>query len=384
MSAGKRAPALVAAAALAVYGLWAVAFVARDSPTRLARPGLEFLEREGESERIEALRNDAVLEHGYDGQFFLYWALDPGDASPYIDRPAAYRLSRILYPALAYAAAAGRPALVPAALLLVNLAAIALGTFALAYVLARRGASPWWSLLFAGFPGMFLAVSHDLSEPLAYALVAAGLALLERDGVGRPWRAAVLFGLAGVTRETTLIFPLVLAACGALGIGERATGRGVPGRASAFLVVAVAPYVALKVALFAIYESWGFPYAEPSFVPFGSFVSVWPDGELQVTLELVSVVLPTLIALVLAVSSVRRATPSVGLLAAHGVFLVALLPDVAVEDYIALGRLASGAVVAFLLAVPAITGARTSRLVWLPLVLFLLPWPAVGALSKPL
>ena len=99
----------------------------------------------------------------------------------------------------------------PAALLLVGLGAVAFGTLALAALLRRRGASPWWALLFPAYPGIFLAVGHDLAEPLAYALVAGGLYALDRTGVARPLPAALLFGLAGATRETTLVFPAVLA-----------------------------------------------------------------------------------------------------------------------------------------------------------------------------
>jgi hypothetical protein len=142
---------------------------------------------------------------------------------------------------LARVLALGQAELVPAALLLVNLAAVTLGTLAIAALLRRRGISPWWGLLFAGYPGMYLAVGHDLSEPLAFALVACGLYVLDRAGLDRPLAAALVFGAAGVTREATLAFPAVLAVCMALGLGARGREPSRWRAAAVLAAVSVAP-----------------------------------------------------------------------------------------------------------------------------------------------
>ena len=59
-------------------------------------------------------------------------------------------------------------------------------------------------------PGLLLGVQRDLTEPLAYALVAAGVFLFDYGGKRRLLWAGLTFGLAGLARQTTLVFPLCL------------------------------------------------------------------------------------------------------------------------------------------------------------------------------
>ena len=126
---------------------------------------------------------------------------------PYIDEPP-YRYSRILYPLTARAVALGQSDLIPVALLLLNLLAVGAGTLALAVLLRDRGLSPWYAAFYGLYPGLFVAVSHDLAEPLAYALARSASSPSSEPGPV----AAALFALAGLARETTLLFPLALAA----------------------------------------------------------------------------------------------------------------------------------------------------------------------------
>jgi len=44
---------------------------------------------------------------------------------------------------------------------------------ALAFWLKRRGLSPWFALVYGLYPGLFIAMTLDLTEPLAYARLAA-------------------------------------------------------------------------------------------------------------------------------------------------------------------------------------------------------------------
>ena len=131
------------------------------------------------------LADDTVEGLGDHGQFFLFIALDPEHAEPYIDEPP-YRYSRIRSRSLRGAVALGQIDLIPIALLLLNLLAVGAGTLAVVVLLRDRGLSPWYAAFYGLYPGLFVAVSHDLAEPLAYALAALGLLALERRRVPGP------------------------------------------------------------------------------------------------------------------------------------------------------------------------------------------------------
>jgi hypothetical protein len=73
---------------------------------------------------------------------------------------------------------------------------------------AGSGVSRWFALLYGLFPGILVGVQRDVTEPVAYALVALGILLLDNGRRPRPAAAGVAFGLAGLARQTTLIFPL--------------------------------------------------------------------------------------------------------------------------------------------------------------------------------
>ncbi len=182
----------VAAAAVVVaaaYLGWAGWYVAGDSRSlsSLANVGSVFLERSDTSPRINRPTPHRGSRSGYDGQFFLFVALDPVGARPYLDEPS-YRYGRILYPLLVRAAALDKPSRMPAMLPLVNIAALIAATAALARFLQRRGTSPWFALLFGLYPGVFLATTRDLSEPFAYSLVALALLTLDRpERQGSSW-----------------------------------------------------------------------------------------------------------------------------------------------------------------------------------------------------
>jgi len=165
----------MAAAALGVY----LAFVAVSIAHGFSASSFAFVGRDMHQPTSTLARYAPPgSTRGYDGQYALFIALDPLHARSVIDAPA-YRYSHILYPALARAAALGSPARVPAAMLAVNLLAVAIGVFAIARLLERRRRSPWLALLVAFYPGTFLAVARDLNEPVAIAVTALGLLLLD-------------------------------------------------------------------------------------------------------------------------------------------------------------------------------------------------------------
>jgi hypothetical protein len=153
---------------------------------------------------------------GYDGQFAYYIARDPAGGCPRCDVPS-YRYQRILYPILAWALALGQLALIPWTLIAVNVAALAGGTYFTERLLETHRVSRWYALAYGLYGGLVAGLRLDLTEPLAYGLVQAGLWAWQRGSGGAEERgcggvplaachlAALLLALAALTKETTLI-----------------------------------------------------------------------------------------------------------------------------------------------------------------------------------
>lgn len=140
---------------------------------------------------------------GHDGKFFFALAVDPFLLDPelnasWLDRPV-YRAQRILYPMLAGGFGLLSPPLVLWGLVIVNIAAMGLGSWALARIATALGGSPWLGFSFVINPGMTIELALDGSSILAWALAAWGLAeLLEK----RSSAAAGLLSLAVLARES--------------------------------------------------------------------------------------------------------------------------------------------------------------------------------------
>src|SRR5207237_8257345 len=130
--------------------------------------------------------------------------------------PPASRSRRIVYPIAARIVALGRPNLVPYSLILVNWAAAGFGTLALATWLRRRQVSPWYAAVFGLFPGVLIAVSHDLSEALAYGLAAVAVPLFDSRRLGVRLLGGLVFGAAVLTRESVAVFAAFFAVMGLL------------------------------------------------------------------------------------------------------------------------------------------------------------------------
>ncbi len=368
-------PLAVLVAVCAVWAIWAIAVVARGDVERQPLVGSIFLDQgAGASETIDALRARAEDGRGYDGQFFLFIALDPGQAEPYIDEPP-YRYARILYPMLARVTALGRPGAIPWTLFGLNLLAVLAGTYALARLLARAGASPWFATLFALAPGLYFAVSRDLAEPLAYALVAAGIVVFDRRR-GRLLASASLFGLAGLARETTIVFPLAFALALALGLDDRPTAKRSRDWRSAvlFAAIAVLPYVLFRVFLRLWLGEWQ-STREPRLetLPFRGILGDWPLDRLALQ-QVYAVVLPSLLALAIVVLAVRHVGPLVAALAANVLALVVFLPAESYAEILASGRIMLGVIVAFVACLPLVPARDRVVFALVPAVLWLSPW----------
>jgi hypothetical protein len=304
------------------------------------------------------LSDPSVTEVGYDGQFYYYIALDPAGAACCVEAPA-YRYTRIGYPLAARALALGIPALVPAAMLAINLAAIAFTVALLAAWLRRKGLSGWWALVYGFYPGLFQAFQADVTEPMSYALVAAAIFTLEFGGRRRLLWGGLLFALAALTRETTLIFPAVYAVAAAVRTGggparRLATGLGLS-------LLAAGPLVAYKAFLTVRFGSLGVGFksgSEFATSPLGGLLSFHPF-EAQHWIQLVCEAVPATLIALLAVYQLWRG-PRPSELAAYlvnYVFLVLLLQRSSYSTYVDSGRIQTGVVLAAILALPVLLGA---------------------------
>jgi hypothetical protein len=159
-------------------------------------------------DRPQDVPADQTWGIGYDGQQAYAIAIDPIGAASRLDRPA-YRYQRIIYPILARLVGLGNPDLIPWSMLIINLVAGSATVLVLSQLLADRGVSGWWALVPLLSFNYLIGIRMDLNGPLAYALALGGLLAFEREKTAL---AAVLFALAGLTREVALVFPLALVA----------------------------------------------------------------------------------------------------------------------------------------------------------------------------
>jgi hypothetical protein len=143
---------------------------------------------------------------GYDGQFYAQMAVDPLLRDPAIDQVldlAPYRARRILSSWTAYALGLGRPAWILQAYSLQNVAVWLI----LAWLLCRwmpptsaRGFVLWSGCLLSH--GMLATVRYAVPDGLSVLLIALGVLAAERE---RPILSAIVIGVAGLARETSLI-----------------------------------------------------------------------------------------------------------------------------------------------------------------------------------
>ncbi len=186
-------------AAVALIYMVAVVVAHGGDPLALAMLGTRFSE------------GDPHGTEGYDGQFAYYIARDPLHGWQQCDVPA-YRYQRILYPVLARLLALGRPELLPYTLALINVVALAAGTWCMEQILIGQRMSRWYALTYGLYAGQLMAARLDLNEPLSYGLVVAAL-LVTGQGKVRfrdptcSWRLGVaLLALATLAKETALVF----------------------------------------------------------------------------------------------------------------------------------------------------------------------------------
>jgi hypothetical protein len=367
----RSSPALVALTALLLYAVWAgwahhIGHDWRD----WAAIGSHFVTASETSPAIARDAPHATSRFGYDGQFFLYIARDPAGAIPYLDN-ASYRYGRIVLPLAARGLALGRQGAIPLALVLVNLLAVAVGTWAVASWLRRERFPAWFALLYAAFPGLFFGVWRDLSEPLAYALTAVALLVFAGDRPRRIALSAAFFAVAILTREAAAVFMLVWA------VALAAQGRRL--WAALFAMGSLLPYLSYR---FVFLNLWlgnaGLPaQVRPTPVPFGGIFHYFPWGGVELQ-RVYAVLVPGTFCVALALTALLRGTraPEVWALLVNALLFVVLLSAAAYMDYASAGRISTGVVLAFLLSLPALTRVfpTTRAWMWLPTIAWFAPW----------
>ena len=409
------APWMPALVVLLVYGAILIGYLASGHDARdFIRIGQRFVLRSHASAVIQYDPHYAYMADntGNDGQFAYYLALDPANARYYMDYPS-YRYTRILYPLAARVLAFGQAGLIPYTLLLVNLLAVAGGTLALAAWLRSRGCSPWLALLFGFYPGVAVVLQRDLTEVLAYALVALAVYLYDFGGRWAPLWAGLAFAAATLSRETAALFPIVyglalllrapateIAPAGVLKDGRTTASRVSAQRwataalrrvranwwrAALLLATALAPFAAYKLFLFAWLGDFGTrPDLAPHLVPFSGLFFLWP-WQYQQIIVVVAVIVPALTCAAMALWALARRAWTVGIwsLLLNLQVLVVMLAPTSYFIYSGTGRITTGVIVAVLLAVPtfdALTGGNRGWLIacaaW-----WLLGIPAVTAVA---
>jgi len=199
--------------------------------------------------------------------------------------------------------------------------------------------------------------------------VALGILLLDDGRRSRLIAAGVAFGLAALARQTTLLFPLVVALWLAYG-GEHpqtpATPKRRRGTAMALLALSVGPYLAYSLFL----RLWLGELSDAgnvSAIPFGGlFHPPWRLGHQGV--DIAFVVAPAMIALVaLRPSGPLRSAPWLPwlLLAANVLLAVVFFGRLYQTTYTSMSRVATGVMLAALMCLPYVDRLPARRRRWL-------------------
>jgi hypothetical protein len=364
--------------ALTVYLALVATKLTHGGPLAFPHFGEQFLHASSTSELITP-KLGATSPVGYDGQYYFAIAVDPFHAKDYVphELSPAFVYGRPLYPALARLFGFGSVRATAYAMIAINLVSVFAATLALSAWLRRRKAPVVYALLYALFPGLIFAVFRDLTEPLAFGLVAVAVWAFDRGTRHTVPAAAGLMALALLGRETTGVFGLVLA--GVLAAQDRRWRHGPRAylRAAAFLTTAVAPLAAWRVFLRVWLNS---PVQERTgdglsiLIPGHAWVSYLPWSRVE-ALAVPTVVLPTLLALAaLAALRLRGGDRwARAALALNAAIFVVFLPSPIAVDYGAAGRASLGVLLGVIYCLPSVRErmghrqARALALVWSPL-----------------
>jgi hypothetical protein len=306
---------------------------------------------------------------GYDGQYYYAIAADPRHAHDYLTGGnAGYLYSRPMYPFLSRVLSGGSLTALPYTMIVINFAAIMVGTFAVALWLRARSVSPWFAIVYGLWPGLVFSMFRDLTEPLAFGLVAVGVLAFDPTRTRRVAVTTVLFALALLTRET--VVPFVVAAVVTLALTDRRLANRSRGslrflrRPALMLLGCCLPLVVWRFVI----SSWlasstqeqggGLSWA----IPFHGLWAYWHFDE-QHWLIALTIVLPVLGISIAALwkGLPRRAPVVTGLLFLNALLFVVFLPKEVYVDYAAAARAAIGVVLAAIFCTPAFAASGIRR-----------------------
>jgi len=167
--------------------------------------GHEFADRTGLTLYYDVFH---LEDEPYDGQFFLALANDPLLLSFY-DPTRFYRGRRIAWAWAGALLGLGRPGWIVYALPLATLLLLGAAVWVLARLLIEHGRHPAWALLHAASLGVAVCLLRQLADAFAVNLLILGAFAWHRQRRGG---AALLFLLACLAKETSILVPAALAA----------------------------------------------------------------------------------------------------------------------------------------------------------------------------
>jgi hypothetical protein len=160
-------------------------------------------------------RGLAALLENYDGGDYAAIARDPTLARPDVYRTraeAAYREQRPLFGELAWVGSLGDRGRVPITMAVLSVLSAAFAVMALGALLLRRQISPFFALGVFALPGVLPIVNDMMPELLQLGLITVGLLAWTTSPRRHARWAIFAFTLAALTRESSLLVPLVLIA----------------------------------------------------------------------------------------------------------------------------------------------------------------------------
>ena len=290
---------------------------------------------------------------GHDGRFFFVqsndpWVTDPAENIDVVDRPL-YRSQRMLYPVLAGGGGLLNAEAIIWSMIIVNVIAMGLGSWAVAQVAIEMGGSPWWGLAFVLNIGFISEMTIGAAGVVAGAAAFGSVALWMKDRTG--W-AVTLMTLAVLSREAMLV--------AALGTSWYLWKRGE--RRQAILATAVPATAATMWALYIrlrIGGGAGVDQVEEIGLPFVGFAKAygsWLGNPVDLAVALAMMLL-----FLLFVRRVLLSGELVGWAFVGFVALAILFTEQVWVSYFNITRAIAPVITAFVLLVFALSGAEEHR-----------------------
>ncbi len=290
---------------------------------------------------------------GHDGRFFFVqsndpWILHPDENIEVVDRPL-YRSQRMLYPVLAGGGGLLGPEAIVWGMLIINLIAMALGSWAVAQIAIEMGGSPWWGLAFVLNIGFFSEMNIGAAGVVAGAAAFGSVALWMKDRTA--W-AVTLMTLAVLSREAMLV--------AALGTSWYLWKRGK--RRQAILATAVPATAATMWALYIRLRIGGGAGADQveeiglPFVGFAKAYGSWLGNPVDLAVGLAMMLLFLLFVRRVLISGELVGWAFVGFVA-----LAILFTEQVWVSYFNITRAIAPVITAFVLLVFALSGAEEHR-----------------------